>query len=570
MYNYFEINNTFYNHPEKIVEMIEKYLKDKQYRQAIDLARKSGVLTNYRCKDKRLKIKVKKLFIKHIFKNKDIISMYLDSSSINKIEERLTNEDTVIIQSNESLLLKIIDFLENTIKFNKDNMINTESVTQSASIMLKDLYNSGAIEIPQKALQMNDISLIFAFYNRRSTSQNINNLWRMGFLHFKYSFLNTYMIEDGELAENRLICGLTIDDLIYLREIKKMVIDKKENFDTKYAEILNYLSDSLFIDEGTCEQKYDGVCIKDWIKICVALNIISENYLKLDLGIIKISENELIDKIRSFNINRNSIIKCIRALTFSKNSRDLYDTPLIKINETYYLLPNHINLIIFGNSLFSLFTKNNVLKLEAKGTNFEEYIHEILENSKIKKIGNMKKSKKQYEIDGAFLINNDLFILEIKTLKNPVTHEEYLEAINKMENYLIRFEEIYNYFKSNCINEIKRKLGVDDVSSITPLFISNIVSPMTSFREIKIMDYFSFKQYFSRIQQMVELSKFKFVGISYGYEKFFSGSINKEQFLSVIKLNPYYKTQKHRIVKEKDYFKFYRYNYSELKYKLRY
>ncbi|MCG6268362.1 hypothetical protein, partial [Vibrio furnissii] len=209
------------------------------------------------------------------------------------------------------------------------------------------------------------------------------------------------------------------------------------------------------------QKKYNKLTLAEWIRSYSALQRISQD-IDIDTNSKILSHEYIIDILDSVGIPKDKGEIFIDLITFSQGSKDLYDCPLIKIeNDSYYFAYYSCSDFSAANVILSRFSS---LEAESsdKGFKFESDVIEMVR----KGVGNcesfkFKRGLDEYEYDAVFTIDNKLFILECKNRSlswyNPVKafrNKKYLfettEQVLRLKDALISYPEV-----------LQEKLGID-------------------------------------------------------------------------------------------------------------
>ncbi|HHA2301050.1 TPA: hypothetical protein ACOEAQ_002657 [Enterobacter asburiae] len=154
-----------------------------------------------------------------------------------------------------------------------------------------------------------------------------------------------------------------------------------------------------------------GLTIREWVRGYSVITYIAKNNKKKT----HYSHSALVGILRLGGLSESSAETFIDKLTFSMKSRDIYDSPLIKIEDDSYVLftPAYTSPLI-SNIILSKFASEEA-DLTAKGYGFEKDIISTLEEYglNVKKF-KFTRDKEEYEYDALFLLDDKLFVLECK------------------------------------------------------------------------------------------------------------------------------------------------------------
>ncbi|HCE3689766.1 TPA: hypothetical protein NG663_004708 [Vibrio parahaemolyticus] len=209
------------------------------------------------------------------------------------------------------------------------------------------------------------------------------------------------------------------------------------------------------------EREYNGLTLAEWIRSYSTLQRISK---EIESGKNRniLSHEYIVELLESVGISKDKGEVFIDLITFSQSAKDLYDCPLIKIeNGSYYFAYYSCSNFSAANVILSRFSS---LETESsdKGFKFESDVINMVRAG----VGNcesfkFKRGLDEYEYDAVFTIDNKLFILECKNRSlswyNPVKafrNKKYLfettEQVLRLKNALVSYPEV-----------LQENLGID-------------------------------------------------------------------------------------------------------------
>jgi hypothetical protein len=213
------------------------------------------------------------------------------------------------------------------------------------------------------------------------------------------------------------------------------------------------LEDVFCTDIYSDETEYNGLKLRDWIRGYFTLKYLSEEIL---LGNIlsTLNKQDILNALISSGLLDESAYTFIDLVTFGKNSKDLYDCPLIKLEEgnfylSYYSLVN----ANISNLILSIFSS---LETESskKGYRFEdEAVGTITKYLSECKGFKFKRGLEEYEYDAVFILDERIFILEcknrslswfspVKAYRNKKYLSKTVKQITRLRNALVENPEV--------------------------------------------------------------------------------------------------------------------------------
>ncbi|SNC57548.1 hypothetical protein [Vibrio cholerae] len=209
------------------------------------------------------------------------------------------------------------------------------------------------------------------------------------------------------------------------------------------------------------DKNYNGLTLAEWIRSYSTLQQISKD-IKIDTNKNVLSKEYIVEVLESVGIPRDKGEVFIDLITFCQGAKDLYDCPLIKMENgdyyfAYYSCSNFSTATVILSRFSSLETESS-----DKGFKFESDVIDMVRE----RVGNcesfkFKRELDEYEYDAVFTIDNKLFILECKNRSlswyNPVKafrNKKYLfettEQVLRLKDALITYPEV-----------LQEKLGID-------------------------------------------------------------------------------------------------------------
>jgi len=276
--------------------------------------------------------------------------------------------------------------------------------------------------------------------------------------------------------------------------LKKMDSTKKEYI---FLQSLFYRLYFINIDED--KKEYNGLTIKEWFLGFLSLREISEinEFSTVSIEEIKkiFTKNGILDK-------KHLII--IDNLTYKREKRaDLYDTPIIKVNnDSYFIFPLTIKYSNIEKVLASIFSKLD-LHIVDKGKLFEKDVIETLRkqekniNFKVSEVSFKVKGepKPQYQYDAVLEWDNYIFIIECKN--RSIASTESI-SLNHFESKLDEYINQVNRLESGLINHsYKHKVNLNN-KKIIKIVLNSLPFALDIFEnDTYFIDYSSFLRFFS-------------------------------------------------------------------------
>ncbi|MEZ8215885.1 MULTISPECIES: hypothetical protein [Vibrio] len=331
----------------------------------------------------------------------------------------------------------------------------------------------------------------------------------------KRGFKQTYHYEREE-SEYELFDSISMERLkkkslqYYLDILSNKEIRSKV---TSSHDVVGKLSDRIFLNENevlACitlgdvfcvdifldKKTYNELTLSEWIRSYFIFQWLSVQVSRKSINNI-LSREEIINYFDAKGISRNKSEVFIDLVTFSQSSQDLYDCPLIKLenNDYYFAYYSCLNFSV-PNVILSRFSSLEI-ELSDKGVNFESDVVDFLKDG----IGNcnsfkFKRELDEYEYDAVFTLDNKLFILEcknrslswynpVKAFRNKVYLFETIEQVLRLKNALATYPEV-----------LQDKLGIDisEYEIIPVIFNCMPFSWKGKINGVYVTDYSSFSR----------------------------------------------------------------------------
>lgn len=183
------------------------------------------------------------------------------------------------------------------------------------------------------------------------------------------------------------------------------------------------LSQLLSADLIHDQSEYAGLTFAEWIRGYSVLQSISSDVLETggaDRLTVRFSDTELVEMLQRLGLQGDKAQSFIKHATYRKASHDLFDQPLIKLQDGGYLLlaiaaaTSSIPKVIL--STLGMLEVN----LDGRGKRFEASMIDLLNRHGIKaKTITCKRDGEEYDYDVAFVWGDYLFLFECKSRNLP-------------------------------------------------------------------------------------------------------------------------------------------------------
>lgn len=376
--------------------------------------------------------------------------------------------------------------MESSLEDKKMFYMNLHDVlTREINIVLSSLrhyeYPKHKIDV-DKTVDNEDMSIAFNHFNNVQINDLINyavDVWKYG--GRKVRNADEVIIFDivNDIDESYFIINERKDskaNKIYLslaqilREMNENEMKSKINSEfMNQDEFLTtcFLMDYLNVDDlKTCTYRISGysddIPVSDLIRSYFVLISICKEKLEdrtekqnsLRKWAIIIEQQKIEELFNKNGIDSENTIHIIRQLTY-KNGLDIFDAPLIKINQCFLILPSLLINIDVSKLVLSL-----VNEIMTRGQLFENEIKKRFRDQGFKCNDLYIKDTEEYQCDLAVVIANDLYFIECKAWNEFKNITGYFSMISKMRDAKEQLDRISNKFREN-VEYVNERLGFE-------------------------------------------------------------------------------------------------------------
>lgn len=311
-----------------------------------------------------------------------------------------------------------------------------------------------------------------------------------------------------------------------------------------------------------------GVQFKEWIRTYSVLDLMANEFINkrvipfdtstLNLYKIypRINQDELTSQLVKYGINKGNVITILDNLTFTSIDTDLFDTPLICLDEKEYtIVPSLVARMDITRVMMCNFLKKKT-NMDFKGIGFEKQVIKDLTEENIKCCGLYARgaSKKnnlerEYQCDVAFLLDNDLYLCECKAYSQPTTHRGFYELIGKKQDTADnQLKEIADFYIEN-LDIVRRNLNLPDSWFPRKVKKLMIVTPALGSKEkyndTYFIDYSAFLTFVHRSKPALFNLQRK-VKYEFNFYTVLDGSISSDKMLKFLNSPPQVDMEKKR------------------------
>lgn len=329
-----------------------------------------------------------------------------------------------------------------------------------------------------------------------------------------------------------------------------------------------------FLATYSLDVKCLNVSLSEWIRAYMVIQTEARKHLedRFNTKVVKplIIENWTIYKERKYWLNLfvergisvSSAEIIVNTFTFSNESKDLLDCPFVAHNDHLLLIPSVASHIDPSMSLVSLLAKNNV-DVSFKGQGLETDILKKLNEKGIlaKKLKHVYNGE-TFECDTVFMLNDDLFYVELKHFGQPLTLREYYslllklqgpsEKFNQKENERSAVEQlnrIVNFYQNN-LHLVNKELGLPNdwvPKNVYKIILTTAMLGESIFLdECYIVDYSVFNRFLDRTPPGIAIGKVFLRPRHEDYE----GDITSEKLINILRNPPQIELGNIRVRKE--------------------
>lgn len=512
-FNIFKLENELKKGKDSYLNFIDEILESKGLEKTLDIIKASGLgvnLFNNKKQKELLEAVVEHLLNKVDIEDKILIAKFLfEIKCFEVVYQRFTEQRDQFFNKHEkasreyrvvSYLISLELCLSSLIKKEKDfndpsflpeNLSEFfqlqsnvfDSAVESSGMILKNfMYTNNEFvgskrNISPKTLHYSSYHILFSeVWNR------LNDILE----YWKYSKVNVELSEKGKIFFNVLDKDFQYNNLISnerfinlrdgwqigaMGDFYEQFFDQggiSEEHEKSIKSSLNYMFAVLYFGSPLLNVEIKGIQLIKWVKAYELLIDESNKFLSKRKN------------IKSYNLSKVCICKTfnqwkrlftnngftdeestiiVEVFTFDKKSQDLIDCPLVKIDDNLVIIPSVTSNADVARALASNFI-NRGFNLNFKGPEFEKRIREMFDQVGIKNNRLYKKiDGTEYECDIAFVIDQELFLVECKAHVQPYTTRQHAIHLYKLYEGTSQLNRIADYFEEN-IDIVEKQLDV--------------------------------------------------------------------------------------------------------------
>ncbi|MBC1458570.1 nuclease-related domain-containing protein [Listeria newyorkensis] len=214
------------------------------------------------------------------------------------------------------------------------------------------------------------------------------------------------------------------------------------------------------------------------------------------------------------NLEKEEAEFIIKRLTFSMSTKDLIDAPFINIDGELAIVPSLAKEIDITSALLSSFAvleESNEGGLNFKGDVFEERFQKKLQQIlgvKVARLYRKKDTVGEWDIDLAFILDHQLFMLELKSLNQPYTYKDHARTNSKIIKAINQVKRNAKFFEDN-LDIVRDKLGKASdysINSIQKIVVtSSTLGEAGLYDDVFVVDESAFTAFLLRNEPSISL-----------------------------------------------------------------
>lgn len=273
-------------------------------------------------------------------------------------------------------------------------------------------------------------------------------------------------------------------------------------------------------------------------------------------------KNEWKELFAKHGITQSSAEAIVQFLIFDEDSRDLLDCPFIPYGDYVIVIPALASLIDPSMTIISNLSKKGA-DISFKGNGFEDELIEKLTEKGIK-CSNLKVilNEEPFECDCAFVLGNDLFLLECKHMGQLSTPRDYYDFMldligpdetfhsSSKRSHVEQLNRISNFYIGN-LEYVRKKLILPQnwaPENIYKIILTNVMLGENLFIDnCYVVDSSTFQRFIDREPPGFSIGK---VSVRPQHEDY-EGEITTSKLLNIITNSPQIELCSKRISKEK-------------------
>lgn len=371
---------------------------------------------------------------------------------------------------------------------------------------------------PKQPLDSDVLNGIVNAYQDYSRYFHVKEIWMYSEFETTNTSEGVVVNEVGEFSKKYLSSKINYLDDKEIRE-KEIKDSYKKNYEdflkAQYELAMRQISTYFYTEDFS--QEYSGIALEKWMQsylkiVEITIRIFKE--LANNGGVhsnrpnqsllLYHSYKELLEEFKTIDDRNYEVL--LNSLIFNSESNkdravDLYDAPLILVEDSVFISPMLIYSIDFSRAIISTLGRK-AKDLEKKGENCENYLSELTKTN-FDCITNLKSTgQNNSEVDIVFYDDGKLVFVELKTQKQPESYYEYFKFLNERKDYLEKFNKNVDNTIKNKFQVLKEKFNIgntvlEDIDVIK-IFVSNVPSIEQVIDGIYITNEFEYSKFMKR------------------------------------------------------------------------
>lgn len=475
------------NNKKKFFELFIERSQSLDVNEAISLLKKSGICINkYKPHSKNLILEKILVFMNDKYKANHVLLKFKNEV---KIWCKLFNDFNILRDESG------VNLIEDDIKLSA--VLNcAEKISQMIEKYANDQMENVQLDINLESTSydyeglISDLSMIFKHITftfepnfKHCNSMQYILLSKRHFDLIKYysqisNLYDVWAYFDGELLQNDneitfqcvdQLSRIALENSRYISQIQSSQINmlkytfnndlinkgKKlppESFYSEAEFTFYYLFHQTMYQDDLSSINFYNISVLEWIRAYSILIDFGRQNIQHNSTdkMIRMKAYQIINIFEKYGIKKGHSMTIINTLTFDPEvSTDLFDSPLLKYDNYYYIFPFILYNINFTESFISCLQSRNY-DLSKRGYSFEDELISLLNNNKIDARSLKINTKgEEYQCDVSFHIDNHVYFIESKVFLEPKSIRKKYEHLKKIEDSIDQLKRISDFYIKN-------------------------------------------------------------------------------------------------------------------------
>lgn len=585
-YNFYKYENTSKEDTQAFIKYLEDIFESKNLEVALDILKSSGKAVNI------YNSAQSESFFKEVIRHfKEKVSFATEREAIQKLEfevaafeelfselnsvkEAYFSQDKLAVNRYKvvSYLIALELYLRNPSSLHEDNLIKDlsipemgnlfEAAAESTGMMLNYfMYNKYEFKgrhrnISPKAISISSNHLIFSGVYKILTE--ILEYWKYSKVEVTKidNDLVNFKVIDDSFETYHLVSNMRFQNLRdrWLVEIHGANEEDKALMEEEFGSLKSYASHTFakhFFNSSDLTVEVKKIQLKEWIKAYEVLVKESQKFLQknknsqvfnLEKVCLVKSQYEWERLFLREGFSKKEIKTIIDLFTFKRTNQDLVDSPFIEIDNSLALVPTLTAHSDIARALSSNFI-NNRINMTFRGPGFENRIIEEIQNVDLP-VGRLYKKVNgaEYECDIAFVLDNDLYLVECKAHLQPYSPRQHADYLNKVFKETSQLNRIADFFSEN-VDYVKEQLNIEnhfEPRNIHRILITAAMTGSPLFaKDVYIIDESAFITFLQRTPpSLIYRDPKKNLTLNSNKFEVYEGDITSEKLIDFLKSPP--------------------------------